>query len=333
MADGIDETDQSLEPTRSIFILGILPRSGTNYLQELICVHPHCGAPSVVREDYLLYHVDLLSRYVDAVFRHWNPVWGADQALRDRLLARLGSGIVAFLAERTTARRLVTKTPRVDHLDQFFKLFPDAQLLILVRDGRAVVESGVRTFGWIRQWAIRRWAEAAEAILAFDRSHQATPPAHLIVRYEDLWLRRDEELRRILEFLGLDAGLYDFHAAATLPIKGSSTVRKSRREAMHWKPMEKSPDFDPMSRYRHWRRARHERFNWIAGNALSSFGYEPNTYPSNQTLWALWNQLLDACYFAMRVFRPVYWVARAVSGRRRRRQAVRRTAAQAQPQP
>ncbi len=304
MADEIDGSDGAPTNRQPIFILGILPRSGTNFLRDLLRAHPDCGPPERVWEDFFVYHADLLCRYVDKVCAHWTPRLGIDDALRDRLYVHLGSGVISFLTELTDAGRVVTKTPRVENLGMFFKLFPDAHLLILVRDGRAVVESAYRSFRWYRELTMHRWAKAAQTILEFDRANKDSSHQYQIVRYEDLWHDLEGELRRILGFLGLDPSVYDFEAAARLPVRGSSSVRKRRDEPMHWDPVKKTPEFDPISRWRHWSRARHERFNWVAGTYHVRLGYEQQRSSSNRVLWALWNLVLDVRWLAIRTLGP-----------------------------
>ena len=130
-----------------IFILGIQPRSGTYFLSNLLILHPDCGPPDPVWEDFLVAHSDLLAQYSDSVSGHWDEKWGVDQEVQADLDAALGRGLSRFLSERGKGSRLITKTPRADNLDLFFRFFPDAHLLILVRDGRAITESAYRSFG------------------------------------------------------------------------------------------------------------------------------------------------------------------------------------------
>ncbi len=319
-------TDQTAgsgeQPRRNqpIFILGILPRSGTNFLWDLLRAHPDCGPPDLIWEDLLVRNADLLSRYVDTVHAQWDPKWGIDEAVLERLWASLGSGLISFLTERSEGKRLVTKTPRVDNLDCFFKLFPDACLLILVRDGRSIVESGIKSFRWHRDSAIHHWARAAQTILDFDEAHRNTDRnrKYRIVRYEDLWANPEEETRKILAFLELDERRYDFEAAANLPVRGSSTVRQENRD-LHWNPVEKTSGFDPLSRFRHWSRARHERFNWIAGDGLATFGYEPKRWSSTRWFWTLWNVVHDGKWLVIRTLGPLYLVLRRRREENRRR--------------
>ncbi|TEU16559.1 MAG: hypothetical protein E3J21_10285 [Anaerolineales bacterium] len=281
-----------------IFILGILPRSGTNFLKGLLCLHPDCDASAPIPEDHLVHCADLLVKYVNSVSWHWRPSWGAE-GQKDVLCQYLGNGLVSFLTsqiggdETQVKRRIVTKTPSVRNLGYFFRLFPRAHLLILVRDGRAVVESSVKSFGSNYETMMRHWADAAHTVLRFDQATQSSDFKYLIVRYEDLWNNLEGELRKIFAFLGLNAETYDFDAAANLPVRGSSEFRGLGEEAVHWKPVEKTPDFNPLLRWSHWGRALHERFHWIAGQYLVEFGYEEKQCSANRLLWLVWNTVLD----------------------------------------
>jgi hypothetical protein len=298
MAPGSSSTDP-------IFILGISQRSGTNFLFDLLRLHPDCGVPSIKWEDFLLHKSDWLVKYVDAVYKGWRR-WGADKNLEDSLYEQLGNGLISVLASRVKEKRLVTKTPSVRNLNHFFKLFPRAYLLILVRDGHAVVESTVSTFGDSYETAMRRWAGGADTILRFRQSADALHDRYLIVRYEDLWNKPEQELRRILGVVGLDADKYDFNAAINLPVRGSSTFHGQEEQRYHWKPVEKTAEFDPLSRANHWSRSTHERFDWLAGQKLVALGYEAKTFGKDQeVLWAVWNKALDIRWHAKELYRSI----------------------------
>jgi len=99
-------------------------------------------------------------------------------------------------------------------------------------------------------------------------------------------------LRRVFDFIGIEATNYDFGAARNLPVRGSSSL-KAQGKAVHWRPVEKSASFDPMSRWKNWSRAKHERFNWIAGTAMAHFGYNTEKLGGIRPFWNTWNWLLD----------------------------------------
>jgi hypothetical protein len=281
-----------------IFMLGILMRSGTNFLYDLLRLHPDCDASTPVPEDFLVHCADLLVEYVDSVSSNWRSHWGVE-VNQDILRQCLGKGLISFVTWRVgeddarTRKRIIARTPSVRNLELFFELFPRAHLLILVRDGRAVVESSVKSFGANYETMMRHWAKAAQTIVRVDQSHRDSNSKYLIVRYEDLYVNMQAELLRIFAFLGLGADAYDFDAAASLPVKGSSELRDRGEDAVHWQPVEKWSGFNPINRWDHWDRALHERFNWIAGQYLAPLGYQERRYMTNRRWWLIWNHLMD----------------------------------------
>jgi protein-tyrosine sulfotransferase len=256
-----------------IFIHGILPRSGTNFLWDLLLLHPDCArGREPVNEDGFLEHSDHLVEFVKTVRSSWDPIWGTFGAdLPDRLCEALGYGLVSFLwTDRS--RRLVAKSPNTRNLDRFFAFFPHARLLILVRDGRSVVQSAMDTFGWSFDRACRDWSEGARTILRFQQAESARVEHWHVVRYEDLIDDPETQLRSIFEFLDLDPARYDFEAARNLPVRGSSAFgRKSGK--VHWTAVAKDASFDPKERWRSWSAGQLARFEWLAGEELAEWGY------------------------------------------------------------
>jgi hypothetical protein len=299
-----------------IFILGILPRSGTNYLWDLLRLHPACGpARSPVREDLFLEHSDPLANFVAAVRASWDPRWGAfPDGLADELSASLGDGLVSFLwAERD--RRLLTKSPSVHHIDRFFTFFPTSRLLILVRDGRSVTQSCMATFGWDFERGARSWAHAADEIRRFSSDGAGSYDGrYLIVRYEDLVTDLHSSLTRILGFLELDEHDFDFEAAARLPVRGSSTYFGRDHDSVHWDPVPRSQDFDPIERWRAWDRGQHERFEWIAGEQLRHFGYRSMVEPIRAPYGVAIHRARDGAWTSRTAIRRLRYRARAAIG-------------------
>ena len=212
-----------------IFILGIKQRSGTNFFSDLIRLHPDCEAPALIGEDFLTHHADLLVRYATTASRSWAR-WVRDEKMEELLYKCLGDGLISFLALRTGQKRIVTKTPSVRNVEHFFKFFPQAYLLLLVRDGRAVVQSTVKSFNGNFEMAVRNWAEASGTALRFLEANKDSNLNFLLVRYEDLYNNTEGELRRIFDFVGLDIEKYDFDSAINLPVRGSSSFGKESEE-------------------------------------------------------------------------------------------------------
>lgn len=308
---------EDTKPTKIIFILGIMPRSGTHFLANLLCHHPDC-VQSVIPEDGLVGRADFLVQYINQLLHVWEVNGDLSKVSflspKELMLESLGKGLSAFLksaqeislkedsqkndlSENKMPSRLVTKTPQVINLDKFFKLFPDGQLLILVRDGRALVESINKSFDYPREEAIRDWANAARKIIKFDENEQKNKKKYLIVKYEELHTRTEEEMRKILKFLNLDINKYDFQNALDIPVVGSSDFKRGDGE-VHWLPVKKTKDFNPLARAANWTRSEHERFNWLAKDESRQLGYEPTEFEKNKFLWKIWNRFYDFCWQA-----------------------------------
>jgi protein-tyrosine sulfotransferase len=298
-----------------IFILGIMPRSGTNYLLDLLCLHPRCAPTRTpVKEDFFLEPSDHLLAYMSDVRERWDPMWGTfDDKLMRRFRVGLGDGLVSFLwTERD--RRLVAKTPSVRHVDRFFTFFPRTRLLILVRDGRSVVQSCMSTLGWDFDHAARGWAAAAEEIRRFQRKTGSATERYMLVRYEDLLDDLKGSLSEILRFVELDEDAFDLDAAAELPVRGSSSYFGPGRTSVHWEPVAKGPDFDPKERWRSWSLDMHERFEWIAGSQLRYFGYQGVVDPVQTTGKALRHRVLDWRWQSRTATRSAMYRARVTLG-------------------
>lgn len=305
---------------RVVFILGIAERSGTNYLQDLLRLHPDCDVDGMeLEEDHFVDFSPLLVKFVQSASQGWKAWWGVEQLEKERelVLRCIGEGLISYLRKQVLNRRLlngidpnkelkvlVTKSPSTQNVELFFRVFPDAELIILVRDGRAVVESATKTFYRRFDKASKQWADRANAVLQFVSKDANRDRRYLLVKYEDLYSHSDEEIRKILRFLHLDQTQYNFTAAANLPIRGSSVLRREVAQAgespargvapgIHWKPVAKSADFNPLARWSHWKRSQHERFNWIAGSPLQALGYETKVYTTNRWFWTGWNSFLD----------------------------------------
>lgn len=254
-----------------VFILAPQARTGTNYLWELLRRHPDVApARSPVWEDYLLVHARKLAGFARLAQRSWDPTWGPTDHLEAELLRHLGDGLVSFL-EGDSGRRVVTKSPTIANLDLFFDIFPDACLLLLVRDGRDVAASGMKTFGWTLEDAARSWAWGVDRVLEFvaDHADDRVRP----VWFEDLVERTQPELVDLLDWLDLDAASYDFSDLSRIPVRGSSSYLGDGERNVNWRPLPPRSDFRPLERFRHWSRRDVDVFEDIAGPQLERLGY------------------------------------------------------------
>jgi hypothetical protein len=99
--------------------------------------------------------------------------------------------------------RWADKTPHyVHHVDELLAVWPDARVVVLVRDGRDVALSLERMpFGPNNAWAAAQWW--ARGIRAGERAAAEHPDQVMVVRYEDVVARPAVEVPRVCAFLGL----------------------------------------------------------------------------------------------------------------------------------
>jgi hypothetical protein len=281
--------------TEPVFILGVAPRCGTNYVEDLLCVHPDCGLGIPLRENQLMDALPQLAGIVDQLGERWSKKvhWGFRPEHPADLARALGDGLIDFLVSQVDDRRrlheppgplsgiehafrlspafLITKHPRANGLADFRRFFPDGKLILLMRDGRAVAESSIRSWGWDLDLAVDNWRQGASQMADFLESHP--DDASILVRYEDLITDPEGEIDRIFDYIGLDPARFDFDRALRRPVRGSSTARPEGAESVDWQPVEKDDTFDPLARARGWTPAQHARFNHMAGDLSIRFGY------------------------------------------------------------
>lgn len=207
---------------RPIIVVGC-PRSGTTMLQLMLHAHHRIAIPPE-------------TRFVMAAYQHRREFGDLRQEHRRRALARwivdrrqtrfgdlgldaedvvaritegpptLGSALAAVFrayADRFGKPRWGDKRPAyLQNLDLILRLFPDAQIVNILRDGRDCVAS-LKEMSWHRQdiyATVAAWARAvddgrrAARRLAADQYHQ--------LRYEDLVADPPGRLAELCAFLG-----------------------------------------------------------------------------------------------------------------------------------
>ncbi len=261
-----------------IFIIGVHRRCGSNFLGDALRLCPNLREPEPLAEDYLLEHAPLLSEYVRKTAEgRYRKRFDAEEPFlqcRASMLRGIGDGLLAFLGDHVEPdSRLLTRTPDPDHLELFFDLFPEAKLVLLVRDGRDVVESSARSWPsepyamWMQAWA---WG--ARRMMAFAHGPGRPMAAQWkLVRYEDLLAGR-AALDDLLRFLAIDTSEYPWERFESLPLRGSSTHRGGS-EQLNWKPVERPKDFRPVGRWQSWSWWRKRQFKHWAGRELIALGY------------------------------------------------------------
>lgn len=263
------------EDRQLLFIYGVMPRSGTNFLYELLLRVPPCvrsriafaEMPILAGESYFRGPTDLIGRVhppSGAAFGRMEWMSYAVSGFRNRLLDMADPGSVTLI-----------KTPLVYNIELFPTLFPQDRMIFIVRDARYIVDSFMRTFARTRMsrtfedvcLETRMAMEKSEAFLAHQPADRVMP-----LRYEDVVRDKGGALRAIFAWMGIEPGAID-GAIEHLPIYGSSTHSRGDGGAVEWKPVEADGSFDPTSRPLDWSDAQKRIFTRTCGAANRRQGY------------------------------------------------------------
>ncbi len=256
----------------AVIIHGIMPRSGTVYVGELLRLHPDLQAyPWDLFEVPLLQVSDAIDqaqlRFLRA-YRH-----NVDKIADHDFLALFSAAFIAHLySGASEGRRILLKMPGVHYLHRFFKAFPAENLLILIRDGRDVAESTMRTWPQLGFPSIcRRWRRSAGMVLACDRQFSQREAGYWLARFEDAIGDPVAFVKKACLKFDLDESRYPFEKISDIPVRGSSSL--SKQTSITWKPMRKPTTFKPTERWRDWSSRRKRTFKHIAGKTLIDLGY------------------------------------------------------------
>lgn len=271
-----------MENTKPVFNLSLTWRCGSHFLKNLLCLHPDCCFNEVSHEDRLINKSYILEEYINETyfFQNLELEKGSvnKEDLLSKYLAHLGKAILSYYYSYSDRKkRVLFKTPDVHNIENTFKLFPEAYLLILVRDGRSCIESLLNTnWDWLNinfSGAVQIWTEGAKKIYEFDKKNRNRNFNYLIIKYESLVSDVKSEMTRILDFLRLDVENYDFDRARELKVANSSFI-KYKDLMSKQKGVNRPELFDPCFRFRDWDASKHELYNRHAGKYMDYFGYE-----------------------------------------------------------
>jgi protein-tyrosine sulfotransferase len=262
-----------------VYIMSPMQRCGTNHLADILLLHPDFQVPKALEEDFVVEYADLLHEYSEKTYQHWRRLeWVSDLEEHRRLLQHhLGQGILAFLGSQIDAtKRPLHRSPDCHNIDKFFLFFPGVKLLLLIRDGRDVVESAARK--WPQQsyehW-MRKWAEGARRLLNFiqQTGREMRGKSWELVRYEELVERPEIAVKGMLEFLDIDVSTFAWDRLTHLPVRGSSSILDAHGKVSK-ETVEKLQEFSPIGRWHSWSGWRKRKFKKLAERELLELGYE-----------------------------------------------------------
>ncbi|MFF0574045.1 sulfotransferase family protein [Streptosporangium saharense] len=213
-----------MQSDRPIFIVGC-PRSGTTLLQLMLHSHPRIAIPPETRFMVAAYQRRLrFGDLNDPARRRELAEWvvgrrqsrfhelrlDGEEVVRQIVEGppTLGSAlgiVLRFYATQHGKPRWGDKRPSYfQNIDVLLRLFPDAQFVHLIRDGRDCVAS-LKEMPWYSgnvYSAVSAWAEAID--FARHGAPKLPEGSYHELRYEDLTADPEAQLRRLCDFLGED---------------------------------------------------------------------------------------------------------------------------------
>lgn len=273
---------------RPIFIVGV-HRSGTTLLRYMLGSHSRIYIPpeSDFIPNFFLHKPakDLsdeeIVRFLRTIFDRYRFVkeWQGEPPepgpfihfMPDRTPAAFLDTLYSTYARQYGAQRWGDKTPiYASYVDLIHEIFPNAQFLHIIRDGRDAAlsmldkyerdEFHVDIFFAARNW-VRRIRSAQRA------GSRLGPDLYYELRYENLIEDPESELRAVCEFLGetYEPGMIEYHQTARERIPANSHFFSNVR--------------NPPSRQRigRWQQQMSERdqrlVQTVAGKLLAELGY------------------------------------------------------------
>lgn len=252
----------------AIMIHGIMKRSGTVYTGELLGLHPNLFQhPNQIWEIPFLPLTGSIQELQEEFFLKYENNRG--RIGENDFLPIFGASFIAYLYSMVPEdKRLLAKMPGVQYIDYFHTVFPGENLLLLVRDGRDVVTSTIKTWPQLMFADVcRRWDRSAKMILDFEKHHAGTR-GYWLGRFEDAVMEPEVFVREVCARFSIDELVFPFERIDSLPVLGSSTAKETSKS---W--IEKPNGFNPIGRWHAWSSKKKRTFKRIAGQALIDLGY------------------------------------------------------------
>ena len=263
---------RDIPSSKFIFVHGIDQRSGTVFLGELIRLHPDVKAyPHNLWEIPYLDNLHHLVHFDDDFLNLYRQ---NEDILKNSFFLNLitKSFLEFLLIDTKDNHKILLKQPSVKNLSYFPSVFPRQSLVVIVRDGRDVVSSKIKTWPHIDfETACHSWNTAAREIIACEE-HFKKEEFYTRIRFESLLNNRESILRALLHKISLPLDNYPFEALEKLPIRGSSET--ANKGDPHWKPVPASSRFNPVGRWSNWSDKMKRTFGKIAGESMNLLGYE-----------------------------------------------------------
>ncbi|MEO1308160.1 MAG: sulfotransferase [Pseudomonadota bacterium] len=269
---------QGLSTPPVAFVFGVMPRSGTNYLERMLCQHPDVVTPpDDLRELPFLSALPDMHRFEDSLARFYAP--NSELFAQNEWLAYAMAGYLSSVRSSVgeTAKLVVIKDPRVRHISLFDAVLPREKAMIVVRDGRYLVDSTIRTWplkplGRTFEDVCLEWDAATRA--ALDYGDTAPAERVRLVKYEEVVADPATRIGELCSWLGIDPAAIEAEALTDAPILGSSTHSRENGGEVGWTPVYKKDGFDPTGRDLGWTDKQKRIFERVCGETQKRAGYD-----------------------------------------------------------
>ena len=258
----------------AIMLFGVMPRSGSVHVAELLSLHPDIAAhPNNLWEVPFLENTDKLVDFHEGFLQGYHQ--NAERMGQDDMLAIFGGAFVNYLYQfASTDQTVLTKETSTQFLHRFPTVFPQESLILQMRDGRDLVGSSIRTWpGLDFAELCQRWSDSTHRMLDFLEIHSRK--TYWFVRFEDILAKPRDFVVEACERFQLNRDAYPFKEQENVKIIGSSTM--SEAGGVSWDAHVDAPkDFRPKSHWLQWSTAQKRTFKKLAGPALVRAGYVDN---------------------------------------------------------
>ena len=255
----------------SIMLFGVMPRAGTVHVGELLSLHPDVGAhPNQLWEVPFLENTDTLLQFQEGFFGGYHQ--NTERMGDSDFLAIFGASFVRYLYSFVEpGQTVLVKETSMKSFERFPLVFPDECLLLLLRDGRDLVSSSIRTWPSTNFAELcQRWSDSTHTMLDFVEAHDQKE--YWLTRFEQILEAPDVFVREACKRYGLDADRYPFEQQENIEVIGSSTI--SEEGQVDWDKHVAAPKgFRPTGHWLKWSARQKSDFKKIAGPALLRAGY------------------------------------------------------------
>lgn len=283
----------SIHGIEPVFVVGAA-RSGTTPLQLALNMHPELGVYGETQAFFVHRKFGAVADEADLrrLLEYWRAVVSGcctyDDLLDNREIqsqlasapsyAHILNTIMGAIAAREGKSRWGEKSPaHIFRLKEIRTCFPNARIIHIVRDPRAVVCSTIKAFqrGQFTDWNIYSAANYWVRCLRVHAREQSTQSdRYMLVRYEDFVTRPEATLNAVSSFLGIRfvKDMLVAHRVASEYIRPGRSGEMPALHALTEKPL------DP-SRTDAWKGiltpAQSKLVEQVAVRQMVALGYEP----------------------------------------------------------